>query len=162
MNYTVYQVTAGDERKYIGCTTNWRERIQCHLKRAKYPVEFSDAPLYQAFLKSGILDFQKLAECRSRKVAFDTERKLIEKFNTLAPNGFNRSRTGRGNTIGSRHRKVRDQFGNVYSSLGEAAERIGVNKSAIWDVLTHRKNRSQVRGFQLTYVDRKGLTRRAV
>lgn len=160
MPYTVYQISVGDNRKYVGCTSNFKERIECHLKRAKYQTKLSNTPLYEAFKKTGLIDFEKLAICDTRKEAFQIEKRLIHSLNTLTPIGFNLSKSGQGNGRGARHRKVCDQFGKIYPSIHAAARAIGGSPGEVWRVASKKRAKS-VKGFRFTYIEER-MTRRAL
>ena len=86
--YTIYMITNMIENKsYIGCTSNLRNRLKEHFRPK------SDSPLAQLLDRYTKDDFVLtiLADgIEDKREALDLETSLIKERNTLYPNGYNR------------------------------------------------------------------------
>ena len=80
----VYKVTNNvTGMQYIGITKNIQQRMYKHSKYGYY--------LHKSIKKYGIENFsyEILANCSTYEIAGKYEVRLIKKYNTLAPNGYN-------------------------------------------------------------------------
>lgn len=82
--YTIYMLTNRIENKsYIGCTSNLRQRWKQHFEKS------SDSPLAR-YAKDDFVLTVLADEIEDRREALDLETSLIKERNTLYPNGYNR------------------------------------------------------------------------
>lgn len=90
--YSVYCFTNKiNGKKYVGLTSNVKQRHRQHKStRNRCPV-FSNAIKKYGFEN---FDFEVLVEDLSREEASRFEIKFIKEFNTLVPNGYNRTEGG--------------------------------------------------------------------
>jgi group I intron endonuclease len=207
---SVYVITNLENgMQYIGSTfRELKYRWNLHIHAASKTV----TPLGQDILRFGRKAFsiQPIATCWGKEALLVAEAELTESFNTLAPNGYNRSLGARhseatkrkmfgrvtwqkgkpskmrgvprspetkqkisesqkcrpprgiewrqkisasktGAQVLKKRVKVIDQFGTVYGSIGEAAQKIGVSISMVSMALNGK--RSRVRNFLLTRLE---------
>ena len=80
-------------KKYIGQSINCYARWLKHKSSYKY----EDSPLYNDMRNFGIENFKfKIIERTPIYLLNSREKEYIQKYNTLAPNGYNRDNGGKG------------------------------------------------------------------
>lgn len=149
--YSVYEISAGTEKKYIGCTGNVKERFNCHMKRAS-KISIHKSPLYEEYKKTNVLHLKIISTHTTKLNAWKAETKAIEEMNTVWPNGFNLARAGRGGGGEKNKRAIQDQFGNIYESIRAAAKKIGKKPSDVWKTLGAYQGRTQIGGYRFKYL----------
>lgn len=120
--WTLYCITCRTNgKKYIGITSNWTNRRYVHRSAC------SDQLIHRAIRKHGKenFDFEVLV-IGEEWVIKEAEVKLIEKWNTMTPNGYNVNEGGSGITGLMRNNKPVVVNGVDYPSIGKAAEALGI------------------------------------
>ena len=101
MKYTLYLRTNKiNGKQYVGQTNDFRKREnQWNCLKARYANQYIGAERE----KYGVENFkcEILAEVDTREVAWELEKRYIEEFNTVYPNGYNRSYGGKTNVGGN-------------------------------------------------------------
>lgn len=153
MTYYIYKCTNKvDNKIYIGCTRNFTSRVRQHLKASLK----ENKVFHEAIQKHGVCSFTweilELAEYADD--AFELEKKYIEEYGSMYPNGYNLTSGGAGAPDYGGRRVVKLTLDGEYVKTygcANATDRDGYNVTDVLRVCKHR--RRSAKGFVFMFED---------
>ena len=153
MTYYIYKCTNKvDNKIYIGCTRNFTSRVRQHLKASLK----ENKVFHEAIRKYGVCSFTweilELAEYADD--AFGLEKKYIEEYGSMYPNGYNLTSGGAGAPDYGGRRVVKLTLDGEYVKTygcANATDRDGYNVTDVLRVCKHR--RRSAKGYVFMFED---------
>lgn len=153
MTYYIYKCTNKvDNKIYIGCTRNFTSRVRQHLKASLK----ENKVFHEAIRKYGVCSFTweilELAEYADD--AFELEKKYIEEYGSMYPNGYNLTSGGAGAPDYGGRRVVKLTLDGEYVKTygcANATDRDGYNVTDVLRVCKHR--RRSAKGYVFMFED---------
>lgn len=153
MTYYIYKCTNKvDNKIYIGCTRNFTSRVRQHLKASLK----ENKVFHEAIQKHGVCSFTweilELAEYADD--AFELEKKYIEEYGSMYPNGYNLTSGGAGAPDYGGRKVVKLTLDGEYVKTygcANATDRDGYNVTDVLRVCKHK--RRSAKGYVFMFED---------